>query len=455
MLATHWQRLQRWFTLDQRLALARPAMLWLGLVLLLLAVLFPSRWLLYILYVHLLLLLGAYLWVRSIGPQLRLLRQIETTLAQVGDELEERWSLDNRSPWPLHWLEIDDASTLPGYQTRRVVFCEAGKQYQWRTSALCERRGSYTLGPLTARFSDPLDIFRFEWRESTTRQLVVYPPLVRLPPLVMPGGQRGGLAQADLLQLYATPSVGGIRDYAPGDPPSRIHWPQVARHGRLVVKEFDQERAGAIWLLLDLHAAAYPSAAPAIAPLRPPNEGFQRSTLQSVPTEYQPPSLLELAITLTAALAAQLLAEGRSVGLLCNNGQQRMVAPGSSARQLWPILNELVVVEANGEQPLAALFQQSPGAQNLANAALMVITPALDGAWVPGLAARSRRPGAALALLVANDAVQATPCVAQLARVGIAAHITTLGTALPLVHAPRRVVTARVSPLGRVVRAQK
>ena len=45
-----------------------------------------------------------------------------------------------------------------------------------------------------------------------------------------------------------TPSVGGLREYIQGDPPSHIHWPTVAKTDRLMVKEFDQERAGALWI---------------------------------------------------------------------------------------------------------------------------------------------------------------------------------------------------------------
>jgi uncharacterized protein (DUF58 family) len=452
-LAAYWRRLLRWVTLDQRVQLAQPGMLIICLCALLLALAFPSRWLLYGCYVYLLLVLGAYPWVRAIGPYLRIERQLETAWAQVGDELEERWTLANRSPLPLHWLAIDDLSTLPGYNARRVVSGEAGQTERWRTSARCERRGSYTLGPLTASFSDPFDIFRFVWREQATRQLIVYPPLVRLPPLPLPRGLRGGLAQADLLQLYATPSVGGLRDYTPGDPPSRIHWPHVARHQRLVVKEFDQERAGALWIILDLAAAAYPPTTLAPPPSRPPESYIQRSAASPL-VEARPPSLIELAITLAASLAAQLLAEGRVVGLLCDDGRRRTVTPGSGNRQLWQILNELVDSGASGQQPLGTLLRQSQGRSStmLADAALVVITPALDGAWLPALAAQGSRPGGALALLVAAEAAQAASCSALLAAQGVAARTFTLGTALPLVNPPR--VRTRVSPLGRVIRTE-
>lgn len=455
-LSARWRRLVAWLTLDGRIRAGHPGVLAAGAATIALGLIFPSRWLLFVVYAYLLLLLGAYIWVRSVGPRLRLERRLETEWAQVGDDLEERWSLENYSYLPLHWLEIDDSSELPGYSARRVVSVEAGGEERWRTAARCERRGVYRLGPLTARMADPLGLFRFEWRERAERRIVIYPPLVRLPPLPLPHGQRGGLAQADLLQLYATPSVGSVRDYTPGDPPSRIHWPYVARHQRLVVKEFDQERAGALWLLLDLAAAAYPPAEVPAAPTEPEQSYSQSSVVSALAVESRPANLPDLAITLAASLAAHALAEGRQVGLLCDDGRRRLVPPASGQRQLWRILNELVDGEANGERGLGELLGQGSGLRdaNLSGSALVLITGALDAAWLPALAAHTGgRPGGALALLVAAQAEQAAACAALLAGQGIGASIFTLGTALPLVNPPRRRVTARVSPLGRVVRS--
>jgi len=454
-IAAWWRATVGWLTLDGRIRVGKPgALVGAGLVAVL-ALALPSRWMIFLAYAALLLLLGAFAWVRALAARLRLERQVEAAWAQVGDELEERWEVANDSVMPLHWLEIDDASTLPGYTTRRVVSAAAGEQIQWRTTARCERRGVYQLGPLIARLSDPLGIFRFEGRGSAERRLVVYPPLVRLPALPLPRGLRGGLAQADLLQLHATPSVGGVRDYTPGDPPSRIHWPFVARHGRLVVKEFDQERAGALWLVLDLAAAAYPPVAPAEAAVgRQPVVG-QSSVVSELAAEFRPASLPDLAITLVASLGAQALAEGRTVGLICDDGRRRAVQPASGPRQLWRMLNELVDGEATGARPLGALLRDAPELRGSgqAGAAIIVVTGALDAGWLPDFAARTGgRAGGGLALLIAAQATDAAPCEALLASRGVAAHTFTLGTALPLVNPPRRRVTARVSPLGRVIR---
>ena len=465
------QRCWRWLTLDGRLRAAQPWLFLMGPIALLFAVIAPYRGLFVIAYTYMLLVLTMYLWVRELGPRLLLHRRLLVEWAQVGDELEEHWELINNARLPLLWLEIEDASTLPGYSGRRVAAAGMGDQRNWTTQAHCEQRGVYTLGPLTASLSDPFGLFRYEWREDSLRQIVIYPPLVQLPALIVPQGQRGGLSRADILQQHVTPSVGGLREYVQGDPPSHIHWPTVAKTDKLMVKEFDQERAGALWIALDLYAGAYqlgddhPAAinSAAAQPTGAVHNGqdqrviFQRSAVDALPSRVSKlDSPLELAIVLACSLASQALAEGRAVGLLADDGRLRLVTPGRGPRQLWRILGALVDAQATGAQPLGQVIRQGHAARasEVSGTALAVITPALEGAWLPALAGWQRgRSGGAIALLVATRAAQAQPLEARLATGGVAAQTFEVGMPLPLLNPPKPRATARVSPLGRVIRA--
>jgi hypothetical protein len=60
--------------------------------------------------------------------------------------------------------------------------------------------------------------------------------------------------------------------------------------------------------------------------------------------------------------------------------------------------------------------------------------------------------GSALALLVAERAATALPLEARLAASGVGAQIFEVGTALPLLNPPKVQSTARLSPLGKVIR---
>ena len=459
MLRAYGQRLRRHLTLEGRLRVVRAWAFLPGPLTLLFALIAPYRELFFIAYAYMLLVLAAYLWVRAVGPRTHLRRRLRSEWGQVGDELEEQWELSNQAWLPLLWLEIQDASTLPGYTSRRIAAAGPGEHHRWLTSATCERRGVYTLGPLTTRLGDPIGLFRYEVRESAARQIVIYPPLVRLPPMRIPQGQRGGLARADLLQQHVTPSVGGLREYVQGDLLSHIHWPTVAKTQRLMVKEFDQERAGALWIALDLCAEVYAplkDRTPAPAHAREGSSVYVRSSLvDGVSATSAPDSPLELAIMLACSLAAQALSEGRAVGLLADDDRQRLVTPGRGPRQLWRILSELVDARATGVLALGEVLRNGHAARaaEVSGAALVVVTPALDGAWLPALAAWQRgRLGGALALLVAERSAQAQPIAARLSASGVEAHTFEIGAPLPLLNPPKPRASLRVSPLGKLVR---
>jgi uncharacterized protein (DUF58 family) len=370
--------------------------------------------------------------VRYQAPRIAVLRQLQGDWAQVGDTLSEHWTVQNGSWLPLLWLDLEDASELPGYTARRVAAADPHGSQGWTTNAVCSRRGVYTLGPLQLRLGDPFGVFEYTRREGGTKRIVIYPPLAQLPPLPVPRGQRGGLARADLIQQYATPSVGGIREYRPGDVPSHIHWPTVARRNILMVKEFDQERAGAVWIVLDLSAAAY------------------GVTIAATPDDGPPPVIpqLEAAIVIAASLVAQLLAEGRSVGLVADDSRERRVAPGQGQRQLWAILGELADAEASGATTLATLLRRPHR-----GGALAVITPDASGTWLGPLAEVSGR-GGALALLVtpSGEPPAARAAAAALAGFGVPTRIFPADIELPRVSPPRPKDEIRISPMGRAVR---
>ena len=50
--------------------------------------------------------------------------------------------------------------------------------------------------------------------------------------------------------------VRGVRDYVPGDPVRRVHWPSTARRGDLVVKEVEEPGAPRLVVVLDLGGGA-------------------------------------------------------------------------------------------------------------------------------------------------------------------------------------------------------
>ena len=397
-------------------------------LLLAIAVVIPFNVLYHLTYLWGWLLVASWLWVRYQGPRIELKRELRSDWAQVGDELEERWELYNPGRLPLLWLEIGDASTVPGYSARRVAAASAHSVQHWTTSAICLRRGRYRLGPLAIELADPLGLFRYRRAEAGTREMLIYPPLVRLPALERPRGQRGGTASAALLNVLPTPSAGSIRDYRPGDPLSFVHWPALAHTGKLMVKEFDQEVAGAVWIILDLYRAVH-------------------SGSGAEATE-------ELGVTLACSLANLMLAEGRTVGFFAHGKEGYLVQPNRGRQHVWEFMSVLVDVYAEGEVPLRAVLDEFrsvvPGRH-----AVAVITPDAAGDWIGPLTMVTGGGNAAQALLVDTDVPGLGPVATRLSTLGIPHSIFRAGEVLPLLTPRRpRAPTYHISPLGRAIRLE-
>jgi uncharacterized protein (DUF58 family) len=258
--------------------------------------------------------------------------------------------------------------------------------------------------------------------------MVIYPPLVRLPALERPRGQRGGVARAAQLNILPTPNAGTVRDYRRGDPLNYIHWRGVAHTGKLLVKEFDQEMAGAVWIVLDLaRAAQFGAGADA--------------------TE-------ELGIVLAGSLAHMLLAEERTVGLFAQGAERHMVPPNRGREHVWTFMRTLVDARAQGDlalgDALSTLRTMGGGRQ-----AAVVITPDIGGTWAGSLVGLTGGGAASLALLMAPaDHPQPAVCD-QLDRLGIRHATFPTGENLPLLVPRRRASSYRISPLGRAVRMEQ
>ena len=395
--------------------------------LIVLAILIPYNILYQLAYLWGWLLLASWIWVRYQGPRVELTRELHGGWAQVGDELTEGWELRNESWLPLLWLQVDDASTLPGYNARRVGAASPYSFQQWITEAICTRRGRYRVGPLTLELADPLGLFRYRRVDATNREMIIYPPLVRLPSLERPRGQRGGVATASLLNILPTTTAGGLRDYRAGDPLNYVHWRAFAHTGKLMVKEFDQEVAGAIWIVLDL--------------ARDVQQGSGDEATE------------ELGIVLACSLANILLAEGRTVGLFTRGAERRMVRPSRGRQHLWEFMSTLVDAQADGSVPMRDVLGELASVVK-GRVAAVVITPDTSVDWAGPLVGLTGGGPSASVLLV--EGTERQPGVGgRLERLGLRYAVFRTTEPLPLI-APvkRRDPGYRISPLGRAIQIE-
>lgn len=301
--------------------------------------------------------LAAYAWAQALARGLSIRRERRFGWTQVGDRLEERFTLANRSSLPGLWVEVDAEATLPDYQVSRASAVDGQAQVQWRTQGICTRRGLFTLGPTTLRSGDPLGIYTLEISSPQTTQLMVTPPIVPLPEIEVAAGGYAGEGRPRPDALERTASAASVRQYLPGDSLRWIHWRTTARRGSPYVRLFEGAPAGDWWIILDLDG------------------GAQAGHDQESTEEY--------GVVLAASLADRGLSQGRGVGLAVNSEDMAWLPPREGEGQRWEILRALALV-APGKRPLAELLARMRPLFGR-YASLIVITPAVEGAWIQEL----------------------------------------------------------------------
>jgi uncharacterized protein (DUF58 family) len=169
-----------------------------------------------------------------------------------------------------------------------------------------------------------------------------FPP----PPGLLPGGKTIRQRSYDV-----TPHAAGVREYVPGDPMKRIHWPSTAHRGRFMVKEFEQDPQADIWIFLDAQGEVQSSLpeSPVVF-----NEG---SWLLRRPKIALPRNTFEYAISAAASLASFFLADRRAVGLACAAGKFIIVSAERGERQVNKIMETLAFLQPEGSLPLLGLME--------------------------------------------------------------------------------------------------
>ena len=375
----------------------------------------------------------SYLWARSLAHSLRLIREMRFGWMQVGDRLEERFTIENSGWAPALWVEVIDHSTLPDHHINWVTGVGAESNTQWHTQGMCSRRGLFTLGPTGLRSSDPFGIFTVNIHNPASRSLLVMPPVVPLPAIqIAPGGRTGeGSPRPDAPEK--TVSAGSVREYTPGDSLRWIHWPSTARHGKPYVRIFEGIPTSDWWIVLDLDRQVHLGS------------GFDTT--------------LEHGVILAASLADRGIRTHHAVGLASRGKNVTWLPPANSDAQRWAILRALALAETD-EFSLHDLIQNMQSGIR-ADTSLIIITSSTSIDWIEALLPLIWRGINPTVLLLDaasfGSSAQASQIPGMLAGLGIACHVIPREL---LNRAEARPGTEgvwqwRVTPRGRAVLIQK
>jgi uncharacterized protein (DUF58 family) len=341
-----------------------------------------------LLYLGVLLLVLAWLLTVPSLRGIRVERQARSLRASVGDIFEEHYEVSNISRFPKLWLEVANQTTIPYATGSRVLTWLRAKQKRIYTARTwLTNRGGFPLGPTTITAGDPFGIFRVSKSYPATTSLVVLPlifPVAQFlsPPGLLPGGRAIRRKSLDI-----TPHAAGVREYVPGDPMKRIHWPTSIRRAQLMVKEFEQDPQAEVWLFLDTHKNAH-VAKPRESYDTPPIDDLLLLRRRKVKL---PPSTLEYSISITASLAHYFIQQRRAVGLVSASGRTFKVIPAErSERQEAKILEELAFLQAESTYTLPGLVTAQMGQLSQGSSAIL-ITPMIWPELLIGVDSLQRR----------------------------------------------------------------
>jgi uncharacterized protein (DUF58 family) len=296
-------------------------------------------------------------WARGLQRSLTFEREMRFGWAQVGDRLEERFTLRNSFTLPATWVTLNDHSTLPDHRATVATGVDGTSISQWKVNTQCTRRGVYTLGGTTIETGDPFGLFTLTFEDPTSSTLAVMPPVISLPKFQILSSGWSGEGKRNPRSFEETINASHTREMTPDDPMRWIHWKSSARYDKFFVHQFEGNPAGEWWILLDLD---------------------QRKQLGKGWDSTE-----EHGVILTASLAARGLKEAHPVGLLVNAQQASWLAPRRNEFQQRALLKSLAVASPS-EMGLKDYLQrvgQTVGSRG----SLLIITANTDADWAESL----------------------------------------------------------------------
>lgn len=179
-------------------------------------------------------------------------------------------------------------------------------------------------GPIVSS-AFPFGIIRKSLRFAQASTILVHPA-----PVELPAGVRRALSGVGRGRTQSRPQMGegteffALREYVPGDPPTRIAWRASARSRDLLVRQTTHEEPRSVWVVLDLAASGA-------------GEGEADAARERV----------ERAIGVAGQCVRELTGAGVACGLAVP-GADIQIVPRAAANQVLTMLDALAALDAGG-----------------------------------------------------------------------------------------------------------
>lgn len=185
-------------------------------------------------------------------------RHIERRHVTRNGQVDVVVTLKRRLPFPLLYVVLKDQYVHAEHEKtkRNITLLGFRKTYEYAYTLKDVQRGEYVLKAIEI---EVVDFFNWIGKKkvfAVRDAFLVYPGVTTVAHDYASKGENEGqrLSAYRLAKDATMPS--GVREYAPGDRMSWIHWKSFARTTKLMTKEFDEQRAEQYTVLLDCAASA-------------------------------------------------------------------------------------------------------------------------------------------------------------------------------------------------------
>jgi uncharacterized protein (DUF58 family) len=299
---------------------------------------------------------AAWLLGAMLTPRLRLetLRTVRPQRATTDEEAEITLSFVNRGP-SLPYLAVRDdlppgTARTAGENGALVPFpAGADGELHYRLAA---PRGAHRLRRLLVTSWGWLPLYPTTDVIEDESDLLVLPTASALPSLSI--RPRRTLVYSGIVKASTGgPGVEffGCREYEPGDDMRRINWRAFARHGQLIVNEFEQERIADVNVILDARAGVHRNSGPIAS--------------------------FDASVHAAATMAGHFLDRGNYVGLLIYGDTLDWTYPGFGRPQKARILDALARAKTR-EKPAFDDLRNLPTRLFPSGSQLIVVSPLSD-----------------------------------------------------------------------------
>lgn len=354
-------------------------------------------------YVFGLLLLFSLVWVMVMARGISVGVRRATLRTSAGQPLVETVSARRRHGFLHGLVEVQEQTDMPVKPPGAVIGLEGFEDVKVDLEVPCPQRGLYKIGPLKLYTSDPFGLYRLQRSIGQAQKLIVHPVAADLPGFLLLPADLPGEGPVHIRSQHVTTSAFTLRDYVNGDSLNSISWKATARHGRIMVKEFEMEPSNSIWVVADMEKRA--------------NSGPAGRDIE------------ETVVTMAASVCTRYAERGYPVGLLAHGSERFSIAPQRGPDHLLRIMDALAEVRATGNTRLFDLIAEL-SVKIGRYSSVAIVTPSLDEEWLNSVRHLLQRKSRITSVVVESEreAAPAPPAVAvRVAALGVPSYTIPAG----------------------------